>query len=498
MMLKWSPSEGIQATDELMDIITCDESIAVLAGAGAGKTELLAQKANYLFFTDQCVWPKRILSLTFKVEAQLNIEVRVNKRCGHKATRFDSFTFHSFSKSIVDRFKNVLPENERPTDNYDIVFNTKDANGKNKVLMDDLLSMAIRILRIRTDIRNVFPYSYSYVFVDEFQDTTNEQYELLLLLFQNSDTKVLTVGDIYQSIMLWAGAREAVFTDFLTDFSAVRKFMVKNYRASKEIQDVLGTVLQYIKEPDKTVNELAAQSPNCSLHIFADEHQEASIITANIKWLISTGVREDDICILTKQQSSQYTEILRAELTKLGINNLDMSELQDTLKEPLGQLFSLFLKALVSPEPKAMTELYGINLTLNKVEAGEDKEEELTMCLVDFLSSKKKLLTANTTVDELISYAQGFIHFLGVNKIKGRWQQYKSPEYYGLIWQRLEVHLRKVCIQTKSLEDATRLFNAENSVHVMNIHKCKGLEYHAVYFLGLEDQAFWKYADEPF
>ena len=55
MMVKWCPSDGIQATDELMDIIICDESVAVLAGAGTGKTELLAQKANYLLFTDKWV-----------------------------------------------------------------------------------------------------------------------------------------------------------------------------------------------------------------------------------------------------------------------------------------------------------------------------------------------------------------------------------------------------------------------------------------------------------
>lgn len=219
-MTDWKPSESIEATTELMDIITCDASVAVLASAGAGKTELLAQKANYLFFTDKCVWPKRILSLTFKTEAQLNIKERINKRCGHKATRFDSFTFHAFSKSIVDRFKNTLPENERPIDNYDIVFRRQDANGSNKILMDDLLALAIRILRAREDLRTMFSYSYAYVFVDEFQDTTDEQYELLQLLFQNSDTKILTVGDINQSIMLWAGARQTVFTDFLNDFSA--------------------------------------------------------------------------------------------------------------------------------------------------------------------------------------------------------------------------------------------------------------------------------------
>ena len=78
MITQWQPSDGIEATSELMDIIMCDESVAILAGAGAGKTELLAQKANYVLFTDKCVWPKRILSLTFKTEAQLNIKKRDN------------------------------------------------------------------------------------------------------------------------------------------------------------------------------------------------------------------------------------------------------------------------------------------------------------------------------------------------------------------------------------------------------------------------------------
>ena len=100
----------LRATDELIEIITHDASVAVLASAGAGKTELLAQKASYLFYTNNCAWPKRILSLTFKTEAQLNIKERINKRCGDKASRFDSFTFHAFSKSIVDRFKNALPD----------------------------------------------------------------------------------------------------------------------------------------------------------------------------------------------------------------------------------------------------------------------------------------------------------------------------------------------------------------------------------------------------
>ncbi|MGL4336025.1 MAG: UvrD-helicase domain-containing protein [Turicibacter sp.] len=497
-MIEWSPSEGIEATSELMDIIKCDQSVAVLAGAGAGKTELLAQKASYLFFTNKCTWPRRILSLTFKVEAQINIKERINKRCGHKASRFDSFTFHAFSKSIVDRFRNVLPENERPENNYDIVFKSSEANGRNKILMDKLLAMSIRILKERDDIRKIFQLTYSHVFVDEFQDTTDEQYELIKLLFQCNETKLLTVGDIYQSIMIWAGAKKNIFQDFLSDFSANSMFLVKNHRASHEIQGILSIILSCIKDSNATIVPIDNQSQNCSIHIFNDEYHEADFIVKHIKDTISSGVSAGDICILTKQHSTQYTAILSAQLTKEGINNLDMTNLQDALKEPLGRIFSLFLKAVTFPEPKVMTDLYEMNLNLNNVEFGDNKEGELTSKIISFITSKKNGLPEKITTDNLIEVIRESINFLGIKKIMARWKQYKSTSYYNSIWSVLETHLRNVMNQATSLKSAVNNFNAEESIHIMNIHKCKGLEYHSVYFLGLEDQAFWNYEKEPF
>ena len=145
-----------------------------------------------------------------------------------------------------------------------------------------------------------------------------------------------------------------------------------------------------------------------------------------------------------------------------------------------------------------MTEIYGLNLALNRVEPGDQKEEELATNLSNFISQKQELLTANSTVDDLLSYIQSFINFLGPQKIKGRWKQYKSPEYYNQIWRVLEAHLKNMCFQADSLEGASKLFNAESAVQIMNIHKCKGLEYQSVYFIGLEDQAFWNYAQESF
>ncbi|EHH0795910.1 ATP-dependent helicase, partial [Vibrio vulnificus] len=150
------------------------------------------------------------------------------------------------------------------------------------------------------------------------------------------------------------------------------------------MQDVLAVVLQFVQNPDSTIQQIAHIPNNCSLHSFIDEYQEARFISDSIKDAIDSGVSASDISILTKQQASRNTEVLRAELTRNGIKNLDMTDLQDALKEPLGQLFTLFLKAIVHPEPQVMTELFKVNLALNKVDPGDDKEEALTNSLIKF------------------------------------------------------------------------------------------------------------------
>ena len=285
MIMEWKPSEGIEYTTELKDIITAETSIAVLAGAGSGKTELLAQKADYLFTTTRCAWPKRILSLTFKREAQFNIRKRVELRCGINASRFDSFTFHAFSKSIVDRFKSLLPEDIRPIDNYDLVDKERNANGKSKLSMTQLIELSITIIHYNEIVRKLFTDSYEYIFIDEFQDTTNQQYNLIKTIFQDSSSKVLSVGDINQSIMLWAGARKTVFEDYIKDFCAEYKFLVTNHRSSKDISDVLSIFIKHVKR-ESEIKVASDVSTGCYIRIYKDEYQEAKYISEKINSLI--------------------------------------------------------------------------------------------------------------------------------------------------------------------------------------------------------------------
>lgn len=497
MMMQWQPSEGITPTPELMDIILCDQSVSVLAGAGAGKTELLAQKSNYLLQTGKCMWPKRILCLSYKKEAQENIKERVMKRCGQKGDRFDSYTFDAFFKSIVDRFKDILSMDKRPLNSYDLVFSSKESNGKDKLSFDLIRQLALEILKIRADIVDLFSLTYSHVFIDEFQDTRSDQYELIKLLFKDKGTQLLAVGDINQSIMLWAGARKTVFEDCEKEFNTTKKLLVQNFRASDEIQEVLRCFIHFVQN-DVNFSPITRSVDSCTIHHYDNEFSEADDLANKIENFIASGIEEKEICVLAKQQSEQYTEKLRDKLTTKGIRNLDMSELQDVLKEPLGRIFSSLFKVCTSRSPSSYTELCDLYLALHRVNHGDEKEDGLIKSLSDKIAENREKLINSVNPDLLILCIKDIIKFFGVNKIMGRWSQYKSTNYWDKLWSSLEQHLRYTIGATQSFNEAALMFQAENSVQIMNIHKCKGLEYKVVIFLGLEDQAFWNYKKARF
>lgn len=494
-MNTWLPTSGIHATDELMDIIYHDGSLAVLAGAGSGKTEFLAQKSNFILSTNKCMWPLRILCLTFKNEASDNIRERVIARVPDCSGRFDSYTFHSFSKNIVDRFKSILPEKRRPSDDYDLVLKANQANGKNKVFMGNIIKLAIEILESQKNICDLFSLSYSHVFIDEFQDTTDDQYKLLSILFLGTKSKLVGVGDINQSIMLWANADINRFTQFKTDFNANQKLLLNNFRASDEIKSVLQAFLSFVENKENTVS--IEKNDNCNISIFNNEHSEASAIKEHISNLLERGMSLNEICILTKQLSKEYTKSLSDLLNTSNINNVDMSDIQEYLSEPVGIIFSLFIRNIILKNPKDTHELINYYLLINGTDDNSPIADELTYEISQFIvenrNSHDKL-----DLDSLIDITKKSFSLFTHEKIRKTWSQYKSREYLEKVWSSLEVHYRNVYSLTGNLKDATLMFNGDNAVKIMNIHKCKGLEFKAIILIGLEDQAFWNYKGNEF
>src|SRR5690625_7233926 len=72
---------------------------------------------------------------------------------------------------------------------------------------------------------------YSHIFLDEFQDTTLIQYDLVKTLLQHSTVSLTVVGDVKQRIMAWAGALPEVFEFYYQDFNPKEFEMIINHRS---------------------------------------------------------------------------------------------------------------------------------------------------------------------------------------------------------------------------------------------------------------------------
>src|SRR5665647_1170005 len=114
----WTPVgvDGLEPAAEVA--VRSHGNTLVVAGPGAGKTELLAQRASFLLQAGGCRAPKRILAISFKRDAAKNLGDRVDERCADDARRFDSMTLDAFAKGIVDRFLLALPQGWRPSSDY--------------------------------------------------------------------------------------------------------------------------------------------------------------------------------------------------------------------------------------------------------------------------------------------------------------------------------------------------------------------------------------------
>src|SRR5437879_5174383 len=119
----WQPVGVTELEANALAVVRSTDNRSVIAGPGAGKTELLAQRAAYLLQTGASPRPQRFLAICFKRDAATNLAARVRQRCRPEhAARLDSMTFDAFAKGIVDRFGQALPEAWRPAPDYQISF----------------------------------------------------------------------------------------------------------------------------------------------------------------------------------------------------------------------------------------------------------------------------------------------------------------------------------------------------------------------------------------
>lgn len=544
---EWQPTDGFVFEQGAIDAIKDMSNSLVKAGPGAGKTELLAQKANYLLTTNLCPAPQKILAISFKKDAAVNLAERVSKRVPeNKSSQLYSVTFDSFAKNLLDRFFYGLPEEWRPSDDYEVdvslngltqAFSDNDLylsyksekSKKEAQLVESPLNeltginfeiwqtmlhgnhtkksyltfkmitrLVILLLEYNPDVVESIRKTYKFVFLDEFQDTTVLQYELFSLCFKETENFITAVGDDRQKIMSWAGAHPNAFLTFRNEFQAKEHTLYINRRSDVKIQKLLQVLNEYA-QGDLLGEGVMTETDSESIlqaKFFPSEQEETRDIVETIQKFRREGKNIEDFCILVKQHPDVYIKQLEVLFNQEGISIRNEAYFQDLLKENIMILILTSLKAaLDTSDSEAWITLLNFLHVFSDSKSYFDlkKEEDAVINTKKFLNQISIKLTSVTRIDDLFDVFQTIINYYGMDNIRAHFIQYSNLSYVEKLVQDLCDSLYFYYEKTGNWVEAILYLKGKNCIPVMTIHKSKGLEFDTVFLVGLDDQSFWSF-----
>ena len=248
----------------------------------------------------------------------------------------------------------------------------------------------------------------------------------------------------------------------------------------------------------KTSKKWSAKDGVAYLRVFRDFQKEAEILSEEIDKLLKDDIKINEICILVKQKVDMYANEIINKLSKHGIKARNEALYQDLLKEEIIMvLVSLFKLALNDRSPSDWEYIYNILGELYGIEGYNQKRlYNFTSEIESMIKIIKKKLN-NTNNQQLSDSIDYIIEFISYEKFASKYQQYKSKNYFNDLITKFKELLWREYEETKNWNKAIDNFEGKNSIPVMTIHKSKGLEYDTIFFVGLEDSAFWNFNKQP-
>ena len=185
---------------------------------------------------------------------------------------------------------------------------------------------------------------------------------------------------------------------------------------------------------------------------------------------------------------------LRNEVEKVGEVTL-----QELLVEDLSEYLVVLLRLFTSVRAgRHWTACLDMMCMLNGLalddEAGRAKVvKRLNAYEADFRKTYPNPVSAQDKADKLV---QSLIAFIGKPNILAASPAYRQGDWFEKVSEAAALHLEMACKSAKSWSEALNEYGGVFSVPLMTIHKSKGLEYHTVIFVGLDDQAWWSFAND--
>ena len=385
-------------------VVTTEGPLLVLAGAGSGKTRVLTYRIAHMI-ADLGIRPWQILAITFTNKAAAEMRERLGALLPNSTRGMWVCTFHAMCVRMLredadllgytgqftiyddDDSRRMVREIMQGLDidqkNFPInMIRGKISAAKNAMVgpdemlekasdpkerkaaqvyaelerrlraanamdFDDLLVRTLELLRTRPEVLDKYQERFSYISVDEYQDTNHVQYEIANLLaakYQN----LMVVGDDDQSIYSWRGADISNILDFEKDFKQAKVVKLEqNYRSTGHILNAANAVVRHNSQrKEKRLFTALGEGEKIQAYQAGDERDEGRWIAGEIDKQRSAGVSYDDMAVFyrTNAQSRILEDMfLRAGVPyKIvgGTRFFDRAEIRDVMA---------YLKMIVNP-----------------------------------------------------------------------------------------------------------------------------------------------------
>lgn len=413
----------------------------------------------------------------------------------------------------------------------------KELYAHNAVDFGEIITMTYRLLRDFPEVRKKYQNYYKYIHVDEYQDTNRAQYLLLSTLVQTKfggHQNICVVGDEDQSIYGWRGADISNILDFEIDFPQAAVFKLEqNYRSTKNIIEAASQVIQNNKTRKKKIlwtENSDGSKINRIRH--SDERQEAQSTISEIQRLYTNEkIDYNNIAIFyrTHAQSRQFEDALRASQIPYqivgGVKFYERKEIKDIMSY-LRVIFnsndSVSVKRIINTPARGIGKVTVERLDAHAYESTLNGSDQSFWQVIQSEVEDSKLFGAGTTkklaqfsemilhlqeealslsVSDLYHLILDSTHYVTELKRDGSVEalaRIENLEEFDSILQEFEEDENQIetrdqlalFLEKSALAQPTdEPFDAA-AVKLMTLHSSKGLEFPAVFMVGMEEGLF--------